>query len=331
MVPEIVPQIAVALLQHVPGGLGAEGAHQPEGGEAALEEILHLLGQVGEQQVEHHGEVDADLAGHVRGRGVHQAGRQADVHEATRHGHGEPDVVLAAPSGPAGHLVKLGGGQGREILAVEAVRIEKENRAGGEIDTGRHGGSGEDRIQQALAHEGFQQQLPGRQLAAVMGPHRQVFQMPELLVVLEVRAGCEQFFRASGQGLLAFGILDAVGPAAVERAAAVGPGLEEENGRQQVVGPQHLEHVAKGRQPPGGADGGLFLLTDQGGDLLVQAGLALGAGGYQGQQRARGGEVEGVEGYRALVFLHQTTGFAPDGRKPFRDFARVADGGRQQQ
>ena len=104
----------------------------------------------------------------------------------------------------------------------------------------------------------------------MVGAHGQIFEMPQLAVVPQMRGGGQQFVDACPETLLAFGVVDAVNLAELQSVAAVGPRLEEENGRQQVVGAQHLEHVAKGRQAPGRPQTGFFLVFEKVVDLLVE-------------------------------------------------------------
>ena len=57
------------------------------------------------------------------GSGYPQGLSGEDIHIFARYHQGKAHAVFAAPSGPAGHLVQLGGVQGEKLAAVKAVRV----------------------------------------------------------------------------------------------------------------------------------------------------------------------------------------------------------------
>ena len=152
-----------------------------------FEQFFHLGRGVGEQQVEDQGEVDADAADDLVRPGREHPGHQAQVHVAAWHGKGKADLVHSPATGPAGHLVKLGGIQGDELRTVEAVRVEKHHGPGREIDACGHGGGGKDGGQQALAHQTFDHQLPAGEVTAVVGADAGPLQVNALAVPGQVR------------------------------------------------------------------------------------------------------------------------------------------------
>ena len=217
MAHKFMPQVAM-------GGL-RPGQTFPlvlESRQGAMQQRLDFRRGVGEQQVQSHAEIDADLAVHRAGGPSEQLRHLPHIHVLARHHQGKTHLIFAAASGAAGHLQQFGGVQRHELAAVEAVRIEQSHGAGRKIHPCRHRGCGENGIQQSLAHQGLQDLLPGRQLAAVMRTHRQVLHQPALTVASDVDELIAQLRNAPAQGLGPQRVLDAVLQTQLQGLVAIG-------------------------------------------------------------------------------------------------------------
>ncbi len=185
------------------------------------QKIFYLRGRVRQQEVQHHREIDPDLADHVRRRGREQPQDVGEIHESSRDGQGEADVVHAATAGPAGHLMELGSVERQKLGSVEPVGVEQGNGASREVDTGGHCSGGEDGVQQALGHQGFQGHLPGGQLAGMVGAHRLLLKKWELAVASEAGALPGELGDAGPEPMPAHMILGDMVAAILQRLVAV--------------------------------------------------------------------------------------------------------------
>jgi hypothetical protein len=118
-----------------------------------------------------------------------------EIHEAARNREHKTYLILSPSSGPARHLMEFNPGQGAEVVAVEDVRIEKDNGSGRKIDAGCHSGGGEDSQQVTFLHHGLNQEFPSRELTAVMGRHSAPLKVMKLPVMLEIRKAFEMLIQ----------------------------------------------------------------------------------------------------------------------------------------
>ena len=273
-------QVALKVFPQMPLGRALPfylGAVLLIGRQRFMQKIFDLPRSMREQQIEGHGEVDANLAVN-RGRGGFKKSRHlAHIHVLTRHHQGEPDVVFSAPAGPTGHLLQFGGVQGEKFTSVEAIGVQESHRARWKIYTGCHCRGGENGIQQPFAHQGFQHQFPGRQLPAMVRSHRHLFQHPTLAMASNVGLTGHEFVDSALELLHAMRIGDLVFKAQLDGAVAIGPGFKKENGRQQLVFAQYFQDIAKRREFAGGGQGLLAAGIEKRHHFFVEAATALSA------------------------------------------------------
>ncbi|OPY06307.1 MAG: hypothetical protein A4E67_01539 [Syntrophaceae bacterium PtaB.Bin038] len=130
--------------------------------------------------------------------------------------------------------------------------------------------------------------------------------------------------------LLPEGLLEALvrggrdGAAALQGAVALGPGLEKEDGRQQVELPQHAENLAVGRNPPAAALP-RSPLADELLDATEKPALV-----EEGHEPPRRVQEQRVQGDGPAPLLDDPAGLAAQTLEPGGDLAAVLDRGGEQ-
>jgi len=238
--------------------------------------------------------------------------------------------ILSA--GPAGHLVELGGGEGQKMFAVEAVRVQKGNCSGREVDPRGHRGGCKNSVEKTFGHQLFQDQLPRRHLAAVVGSDRQVLQLPALAMAGEVRHSLNEVIHSFSQALFASGVRYLIVAAGIQGPVAVGPRFEKKDCRQQIVFSQYAQNTVKSRRLTAVADAAGPFCLDEFADFFIQ--FQAGAGFFRFGQRQQGSgrmEEKREQLDRPYGFFDDRAGPGSDRCEPGRNLPGVSNGCRQQQ
>ena len=230
----------------------------------------------------------------------------------------EPDLIHAPSPRAPRHLKQIGGRELHEFLPVEPVAVENDHRPRRKIHSGRHGGGGENRVEARLLHQLFKEELPVRELPAVVRSHPRVPQYGQVLVVPQKGVGFKKLFEALGHLFpLLLPLRPRCGRAKGNGLLAVGPGLEEEDGRQQVRLPQCFHHLGYvGELVPGK------------GFAVDRANLGEKAAARpEGAQFSRGEKEKRIERHRPLKSRHPAARRLPEPFEPVADLLSVPYGG----
>ena len=249
VVLEVVPgHIAAAAFEG--GQLGGEFGDavfvvgQIEGGEVAAEAALHQLLRLGQvvalQQVEHHAVAGGELAHQRIGGAGGQGAGLAHPLEAALHRDHIALGIEAAAAGPPRHLQELTAHQG-PVAPLGALREGGDHGgAGRHVDAGGQGFGGEHHLDQALLEQFFDQFLPGRQHAGVVGgdPAQQ-----RIGVALphRLRGGRHEGIEPGADARLLAGIHQAHLAQVAHRLIAAAAAEDEIDGRQHLT-LRHLGH-----------------------------------------------------------------------------------------
>jgi len=306
---EIPPEFVGAFL---PASAGAPGALERRQGVG--EDRPDVLRGLGQEEVQRHRKVVADAALDGLRFPEEQFPDVHDVHETARDGDEEADLVQAAPAGPTHHLVEFGARQRQEGASVEEIGIDEDDRPGREVDARGDRRGGEDRAEMAPVHHRLDEELPGRELPAVVRGDPSEAERPHLLVRLQVREALQELLPVALEGAV-IGLLR--GGAGPRRRVAVRPRLEKEDRREEIEGRERPENAGEMGRPAASASA---RRRKKSRDLAEELFL------LQVRHEPPGGvQEEGIKGDRALFLLDDDALLAAQPREPVGDLLAVAD------
>jgi len=306
---EIPPEFVGAFL---PASAGAPGALERRQGVG--EDRPDVLRGLGQEEVQRHRKVVADAALDGLRFPEEQFPDVHDVHETARDGDEEADLVQAAPAGPTHHLVEFGARQRQEGASVEEIGIDEDDRPGREVDARGDRRGGEDRAEMAPVHHRLDEELPGRELPAVVRGDPSEAERPHLLVRLQVREALQELLPVALEGAV-IGLLR--GGAGPRRRVAVRPRLEKEDRREEIEGRERPENAGEMGRPAASASA---RRRKKSRDLAEELFL------LQVRHEPPGGvQEEGIKGDRALFLLDDDALLPAQPREPVGDLLAVAD------